>query len=123
MSKKLDAITKAVFYAHEKPSELAKIIAGSVADTVTSVVVSGATEINLDKTNGSTATYTGKAFSQFGDAMTSSVTLALKAAVEGVTISGGTVTIAKTVTNGTTFVVKGTSGSVTGELTVTVKVA
>lgn len=123
MSKKLDAITKAVFYAHEKPSELAKIIAGSVTDTVTSVVVSGATEITLDTENGSTTKYTGKAFSQFGDAMSNSVTLALKAEVTGVTISSGTVTIAKTVTNGTTFVVKGTSGSVTGELTVTVKVA
>lgn len=122
MSKKLDAIKKAVFYAHENPTELAKIISGAVTDVVSKVTVSGATEIILDTTSGSTSEYTGKAFSQYGDTMTNSVTLALKESVTGVSISDGTVTVAKTVTDGTTFVVKGTSGTVTGELEVTVKV-
>lgn len=122
MSKKLDTIKKAVFYAHENPTDLAKILSDSISDVATSVVVSGATSITLDTTDGSTSVYTGKAFSQFGDEMDSSVTLALKAAVTGVSISDGTVTVAKTVTDGTTFVVKGTCGSAVGELTVTVEV-
>ena len=122
MSKKFDTLEKAVLYAHEKPSVLANILSGMITDTVTSVVVSGATSIDLDTTNGSTATYTGKALSQFGDAMTNTVTLALKEEVTGVSISNGTVTVAKTVTDGTKFVVKGTSGSVVGELEVTVNV-
>lgn len=120
MSKKLEAIKKAVFYAQQNPSELAKILADNISDVAKSVVVSGATSIELDTTNGSTSAYTAKAFSQFGDEMDSAVTLALKEAVTGVSISDGTVTVAKTVADGTTFVVKGTCGNAVGELTVTV---
>ncbi len=120
--KKLEALTDAVFYAQQDPKKLATILADVVSDVVTSVAVFGAVEIVLDTENGSTAEYTGKAISQFGDEMSDAVTLSLKEEVTGVSISDGTVTVAKTVENGTTFVVKGTCGSVTGELTVTVKV-
>ena len=123
MSKKLDIIKKAVFYAHENPTELATILAGNISDVATKVVVSGATSIDLDTTSGSTANYVGKVLSQFGDEMDRSVTLTLKSAVTGVSISSGTVTVVKTVTDGTKFVVKGTCGSVVGELEVTVNVA
>ena len=120
--KKLEALTDAVFYAQQDPKKLATILADIISDVVTSVAVFGAVEIVLDTESGSTAEYTGKALSQFGDEMDETVTLALKEAVTGVSISDGTVTVDKTVADGTTFVIEGTCGSVTGELTVTVKV-
>lgn len=119
MSKKLKAIEKAVLYAHEKPEELAKIIAGSVEDVLTSVAIDGAKSIVIPTDDTSaTEVYTAVALSQYGDEMSDeTVTLALKEAVTGVSISSGTVTVAKTAT-AESFVIKATCGTVTAEKTV-----
>lgn len=124
MSKKFDAIKKAVFYAHEKPEKLAEILEGAVSDVVTSLSISGADSIEIptgDTAN--TANYTSKAFSQYGDEMTGqTITLALKASVTGVSISSGTVSVAKTAT-AESFTIKATCGTVTAEKTVALTAA
>lgn len=119
MSKKFDAIKKAVFYAHEKPEELANILESIVSDVVTSVAISGADSIEIPSGDtANTATYTTKALSQFGDEMTGqTITLALKASVTGVSISNGTVSVAKTAT-AESLTIKATCGTVTAEKTV-----
>ena len=122
MSNKLDVVKNQIFYANQDPNSLAKTISDLITDVVTTVKVSGPTEIELDTTDGSTATYTGQAYSQFVDKMSSEVTLSLKTEVTGVSILAGVVTVVSTVVDGTTFVVKGVVGSVTNELTVTVNV-
>ena len=120
MSKKVEAIKSMVFYARQDPEALANLIAGVVTDVVITVEVSGATSITNDATEGATSEYAGQAFSQYGDKMTDTVTLSLKQAVTGVTISNGVVTIANTVEDGTKFIVKGAVGTVVAELEVTV---
>lgn len=124
MSKKFDAIKKAVFYAHEKPEELANILESIVSDVVTSVAISGADSIKIPSGDtANTATYTAKALSQFGDEMTGqTITLALKASVTGVSISNGTVSVAKTAT-AESFTIKATCGTVTAEKTVALTAA
>lgn len=116
MSKKYDAIKRAVFYASQKPQMLADILEGVVSDTVTSTVISGADSIDVptgDTAN--TSTYTAKALSQFGDEMAGqTVTLALKASVTGVSISSGVVSVAKTAT-ATSFTLTATCGTVVSE--------
>lgn len=94
-------------------------------DTATSITISGSSLVENDVTNGTTAKYTSVALSQFGDEMSGvEVTLSLKEAVTGVSISGGTVTIANTVADGTVFIIKGSanSGAILAELKVTVVV-
>jgi hypothetical protein len=119
MSNKLEALKKAVFYAHEKPEELAEILNGAVSDVATTVVLSGADSIEIpsgDTPN--TEDYTAKVFSQFGDEMVGqTVTIALKESVTGVSISSGTVSVAKTAT-AESFVLKATCGTVVAEMTV-----
>lgn len=113
MSKKVEAIKGMVFYAQQKPESLATLIAGLVADVATSIEVDGATSINVptgDTAN--TATYTASAFSQYGDEMSNSVTLALNEAVTGVAISNGVVSVSKTA-EAEKFVLKATCGTVT----------
>ena len=119
MSKKLDAIKNAVFYAKEDPEQLAKILEGAVSDVVTSLSISGEDSIEIptgDTAN--TADYTASAFSQYGDAMVGeTITLALKESVTGVSISSGTVSVAKTATDDS-FVIVATCGTVTAEKSV-----
>lgn len=118
MSNKFEAIKKAVFYAHEKPEELATILSGTVTDVVTSLAISGADSIEIPDDTSVTEDYTAAAFSQYGDAMTGqTITLALKASVTGVSISSGTVTVAKTAT-AESFTIVATCGTVTAEKTV-----
>lgn len=118
MSKKYDAIKRAVFYANQKPQVLAEILEGLVSDTLTSIAISGADSINIPSGNtANTATYTAQALSQFGDAMDNAVTIALKASVTGVSISSGVVSVAKTAT-ATSFTITATSGTVVAEKTV-----
>lgn len=119
MSNKYDAIKKAVFYAHEKPEALADILEGNVSDVVTKVVLSGADSIEIPSGDtANTATYTAKAFSQFGDEMAGqTITIALKAAVTGVSISSGVVSVAKTAT-AESFTLTATCGTVVVEKTV-----
>ena len=122
MTNKEKAITDAIFYAHEKPETLAGLISPLVADVATSVSIVGDTVIELDTENGSSVKYVGEVLSQFGDKM-ADATISLKETVTGVSIGSGTVTVAKTVTDGTTFVLVATSGAIRSELTVTVSVA
>lgn len=119
MSNKYDAIKKAVFYAHEKPEALADILEGNVSDVVTKVTLSGADSIEIPSGDtANTETYTAKAFSQFGDEMAGqTITIALKAAVTGVTISSGVVSVAKTAT-AESFTLTATCGTVVAEKTV-----
>lgn len=123
MSKKLESIKSQVFYAIQNPHELATTIASLIADVVTSVKVTGPTIVESDTVDGATATYVGKAYSQYEDEMADAVTLTLKQAVTGVAIAEGVVTIANTVVDNTTFTVVGTCGAKTFELLVTVNVA
>lgn len=122
MTNKEKAITDAIFYAHEKPETLAGLISPLIADVATSVSIVGDTVIELDTENGSSVKYVGEVLSQFGDKM-ADATISLKETVTGVSIGSGTVTVAKTVTDGTTFVLVATSGAIRSELTVTVSVA
>ena len=119
MSKKLDALKKAVFYAKEDPEQLATILSGVVSDVVSSLSISGADSIEIPEGDtANTADYTTKAFSQYGDEMSGqTITLALKESVTGVTISSGTVSVAKTATDDS-FVIVATCGTVTAEKTV-----
>lgn len=118
MSKKYDAIKRAVFYANQKPQMLADILEGLVSDAVTSVTLSGADSIEVPSGDtANTATYTAQALSQFGDAMENAVTIALKASVTGVSISNGVVSVAKTAT-ATSFTLTATCGTVVTEKTV-----
>lgn len=127
-----DEIKKAVFYAHEKPEKLAEILDMIIEmiseededDVVTSLSISGADSIEIptgDTAN--TADYTSKAFNQNGEEMTGqTITLALKASVTGVSISNGTVSVAKTAT-AESFTIKATCGTVTAEKTVALTAA
>jgi hypothetical protein len=118
MSKKLDAIKNAVFYAKENPEQLATILEGVVSDVLTSLSISGEDSIKIptgDTPN--TADYTAKAFSQYGDVMEATITLALKESVTGVSLSNGTVSVASTATDDS-FVIIATSGTVTAEKSV-----
>ena len=119
MSNKLEALKKAVFYAHEKPEELAKILEGNVSDVASTVVLNGADSIEIPSGDtANTADYTAKVFSQFGDEMAGqTVTIALKESVTGVSISSGTVSVAKTAT-AESFILKATCGTVIAEKTV-----
>lgn len=120
MSKKIEAIKDAVFYAQQKPEVLAQIIAGAVTDVATSISIDGASVVNKPTTGNATEDYSAKVISQFGDVMTGTPTLALKEAVTGVSVSGTTVTVASTVT-ATSFVLKATSGSLAAEKTITIE--
>lgn len=121
MSKKLEALKDAVFYAQQKPEVLATLLAGVITDTATSVHLSGASSITVP--TGDTAveeTYTAEVLSQFGDTMSGTPTLALTETVTGVTVSGMKVSVAKTAT-ATSFTLKATSGSLTAQMTVTLE--
>lgn len=118
MSKKLDALKEAVFYAQQKPEKLAGYLASLISDTVTSVAISGADSITIPSgATPATETYTATVFSQFGDAMDESVTLSLKESVTGVSISSGVVSVDNTASAGS-FIVVATCGTVTSEKTV-----
>lgn len=112
MSKKLEAIKKAVFYSQQKPEMLAKILEGAVSDVATSIEISGADSIKIPLSSNVTQDYSATVISQFGDEMSGvSATLALNEAVTGVSISNGTVTVASTCT-ADGFVLKATSGGI-----------
>lgn len=123
MSKKIEAIAKQVFYSNQDPVSLAKTVASLITDVVTTTKVFGSATVESNATTGTTSTYTGKAYSQYGDDMADAVTLTLKQAVTGVSIAGGVVTIANTVVTGTKFTVVGTANAKTSELEVTVHIA
>lgn len=118
MSKKLEAIKKDVFFAKENPEALATLIAGLVTDVVTSVKVEGAVSINIPESDSVTEDYVATALSQYGDLMSDSVTLSLNEAVDGVSISGNTITVASTV-EADSFVLKAVCGAITTLTTVT----
>lgn len=119
MSKKLDAIKKAVFYAEQNPSALAEIIAGTVSDVATSIEIAGPTKITIPSGDtANTADYTATVFSQYGDVMSgTTATLSLKESATGVSISDGTVSVAKTASAGT-IVVKAVVNTLSAEYSV-----
>lgn len=118
MSKKLEALKNAVFYAHEKPEVLAWHIAGLITDVATSVSISGAASITIPSTGSATEAYTASVLSQFGDVMTGTPTIAIDGdAPDGVSLSGGTLTVASTASEGS-VTLKATSGSLTSTRTV-----
>lgn len=120
MSKKLEALKDAVFYAQQKPEVLATYLAGLISDVATEVTISGPDSVKLKADASVTADYTATAISQFGDIMSGTTpTLALEGSVSGVSISNGTVTLTKDVV-ATSFKVKATSGSATATMTVTI---
>lgn len=122
MSKKYNYIKQAIFYANEKPDMLASLLEGVVSDVVVKTELFGADSIEIptgDTPN--TSTYTAKAFSQFGDEMTTPPTITLKASVTGVSISDGVVSVANTAT-AESFTLVATSGSVTSEKVVALAV-
>lgn len=119
MSKKLDAIKKAVFYAEQNPEGLAEIIAGAVSDVATSIEIAGPTKITIPSGDtANTADYTATVFSQYGDVMAgTTATLSLKESATGVSISDGTVSVAKTASAGT-IVVKAVVDTLSAEYSV-----
>lgn len=123
MSKKFEAIKKAVFYSEQNPSALAKVIAGTVTDVATTVQVTGESDILIP--TGDTAvtkTYTAKVLSQYGDEMADpSITYSVTSAT-GVSInsSTGVLSISKTASAGN-ITVTATSGGKTGTATVTLE--
>ena len=120
MSKKVDTIKNAVFYAQQKPEVLAEIIAGAVTDVATVVDIAGADSIGIPESGGASNTedYTATVFSQFGDVIAgASVTFALDEAVTGVSVSNKTVTVTDA-TTADSFVLKATSGTVVAKKTI-----
>lgn len=120
MSKKLEAIKEMVFYTQQKPEKLATVIAGLVEDIATSIEVTGADSIKIGEDD-VTSTYKAFVFSQYGDSMSGqTITFSLKESVTGVSVneSTGVVTVEST-TEGDSFTVVATSGTLTVEKTVT----
>lgn len=119
MSKKFEALKKAVFYAATAPETLAEILESNVSDVATSITINGDGSIKIPASSNTTKNYTATVFSQFEDEMSgTSATLSLKTAVTGVSISSGTVTVASTCT-ATSFTLKAVSGTITAERTIT----
>lgn len=120
MSKKMEYIKNAVFYAKEKPETLAELLAGLVTDVFTDVVFTSApVEVEIPKSDTTTVTYVAEAQSQYGDKMSNAVTYALVAEHTGATItSTGVLTVESTAEAGN-IEIKATSGA----KSVTVKVA
>mgnify|MGYP004505732489 CR=1 FL=1 len=121
MSKKMEYMKKAVFYAKEKPETLAELLAGLVTDVFTDVVFTSApVEVEIPSEGNVTATYVAEAQSQYGDKMSNAVTYALVATHEGATIdsSKGVLTVTSATEAGN-IEIKATSGA----KSVTVKVA
>lgn len=119
MSKKIEALKDAVFYAQQKPEVLATLLADVITDTATSVSLDGPSSVQLRADESVTADYTSEVLSQFGDPMSGTPTLTLNETVTGVSVSNGTVTLTKDVT-ATEFTLKATSGSLTSVKTVTI---
>lgn len=120
MSKKLEALKKAVFYSAEKPEILAGILAEGIADVASKVELSGSDSIAIPEgETATTATYTATVTSQFGDEMSGTVTFSLKSAVTGVSVdsSTGVVSVDNTTTDNECIVVA-TCGSASAEKTV-----
>lgn len=120
MSKKMEYMKKAVFYAKEKPETLAELLAGLVTDVFTDVVFTSApVEVEIPKSDNTTVTYVAEAQSQYGDKMSNEVTYALVATHEGATITTAGVLTVESTTEAGNIEIKATSGA----KSVTVKVA
>lgn len=116
MSKKLEALKDAVFYAQQKPEVLAGLLEGLISDVATSVSISGAKSITIPEDGNVTEDYTAKVLSQFGDEM-SDATLSLDGEVTGVSLSTNTVTVTSEAEDGS-FKLKATGSDKEATLTV-----
>lgn len=122
MSKKLEYIKKAVFYSQQKPQMLAELIAGTITDVATSVSLTGATEVTIPTGDtAATETYTASILSQYGDAMTGTITWSVTSAT-GVSISNGVLSVGSTASAGTVTVTATGSGK-SASIEVTLKTA
>lgn len=120
MSKKMEYMKKAVFYAKEKPETLAELLAGLVTDVFTDVVFTSApVEVEIPKSDSTTVNYVAEAQSQYGDKMSNAVTYALVADHTGATITTAGVLTVESTTEAGNIEIKATSGA----KSVTVKVA
>lgn len=120
MSKKMEYMKKAVFYAKEKPETLAELLAGLVTDVFTDVVFTSApVEVEIPKSDSTTVNYVAEAQSQYGDKMSNAVTYALVAEHTGATITTAGVLTVESTTEAGNIEIKATSGA----KSVTVKVA
>lgn len=123
MSKKFEYIKNAVFYSQQNPAALASLIAGTVSDVAASVTVTGEAEITIPAGDtAATADYTATVFSQFGDVMQGETVTWSVTSATGVSISSGTVSVAKTASAGK-ITVTATDGTVSGSFEVTLKAA
>ena len=124
MSKRSDYFERAVFFAQQDAKLLANILLGAIEDVPAYITISGSAVAENDNVDGSTHSYTAVAYNEYGDPLDDAVTLALKAAVSGVSISGGTITLTSAVADSTTFIVKGTvvANATVAEFPVTVLV-
>ena len=120
MSKKLDFMKDAVFFAKEKPQTLAEILASLVTDVFTDVVFTSApVEVEIPESDSTTVTYVAEAQSQYGDKMENAVTFSLVSAHTGATITtAGVLTVASTTEAGN-IEVKATSGDKSATVKVT----
>lgn len=120
MSKKMEYIKNAVFYAKEKPETLAELLAGLVTDVFTDVVFTSApVEVEIPKSDSTTVNYVAEAQSQYGDKMSNAVTYALVAEHTGAIITTAGVLTVESTTEAGNIEIKATSGA----KSVTVKVA
>lgn len=118
MSKKIQAIAEMVFHAQQSPEDLAKVIAPLVEDVKTAVAITGSKAVKINASESVTSTYTASVVSQFGDAMSGSITWSVSEA-EGVSISDGTLTVASTATEGK-VTITASSGELVGYFDVTI---
>ena len=122
MSKKFEAIKNAVFYSQQNPAALATLIAGTISDVATTVTVTGEAEIIIPANETVTKSYTATVLSQFGDVMQGETVTWSVTSATGVSISNGTLSIAKTASAGK-ITVTATDGTISGSFEVTLKAA
>lgn len=122
MSKKFEYIKNAVFYSQQNPAALAALIAGTVSDVATTVTVTGEAEITIPADETVTEDYTATVLSQFGDVMQGETITWSVTSATGVSISNGTLSIAKTASAGK-VTVTATDGTISGSFEVTLKAA
>lgn len=126
MSMTFEEIKSAVFYSNEKPDVLANIIKG-VMDSIPAV----ASEISLTPSastvtiptgdTAETVTISSVVKDQFGTTMgNKTATLALAESVTGVTLSEGTLSVAKTASAGS-VVINATCDDATASVTITLE--
>lgn len=108
--------TKAIAISRDTAAAAAvKIYSGSteITGTTDTIVIPPASA-----TSANTKTYTAKAFNQYGEEMSDTVTLTFATVDTNVTYSDGTVSVTKDATKGATYTLTAAVGSIQKELTI-----